>query len=114
MKIKIFGIIFLSLLLQACAGSSSGAGNGNGAPASGEETQAMKEAKEKCANTPTGSGIDIRYVMSENHDGNACTTGCQIFQSIEAYCGGLRNDQINNNCAKAQREKTFQSDCANN
>lgn len=109
MKNKTFGIFALSLLLQACAGSSSGNGsNGGGGTGSGE-TQAMRDASQKCANAPQGSSI--RYVMSQNDNGNACTTGCQIFYSGTAYCDGLRNDSLNNNCAKAEREKTYKENC---
>jgi hypothetical protein len=123
MKTKLLYAFSIMLILQACSGGGSnsgdGAGNGGEKPSVGNnnsgsssgDTPALIEARDKCANTPAQGNFDIRYVFSENINGQACTTGCQLFSSQSSYCSGLKSDQLNNNCAKASREKSFQDSC---
>ncbi len=137
MKMKLLCAFSLMFVLQACsgggssntdsggnkgAGSDKGAGNtagggnngmGNGNVGGAADTPAIADAKAKCANTPTNPGTDIRYVYSQTINGQSCTTGCQIFNSVAAACSGLQNDQLNNNCAKDVREQSYHDSCLN-
>ena len=138
MKMKLLCAFSLIFVLQACSGGGSsnndsggnkgtgsdkGAGNttgggnngmGNGnAGGANEDTPAITDAKAKCANTPTNPGVDIRYVYSQTINGQSCTTGCQIFNSVAAACSGLQNEQLNNNCAKDTREQSYHDSCLN-
>jgi hypothetical protein len=36
-----------------------------------------------------------------------CTTGVQAFQTLIQACDGLRNNDLNNECAKEKREELF-------
>lgn len=38
-----------------------------------------------------------------------CTTGLQTFVSLDAFCQGLNNNTLNNNCAYARRQQMFVS-----
>lgn len=47
--------------------------------------------------------------------GESCHTGEHEFNSFQAACQGLRDHQLNNNCAEAEREELFlNSDCQGN
>lgn len=123
MKNQVYALLLIGLLIQGCSGSGGsgkdignnggvfGGNNSgsNGADANGE-TPAMRAATEKCRNLPEGSTV-ISYHYSENHNGNACTTGCQIFYSTASYCSGLKNDALNNDCAKSSRDESFEQLC---
>lgn len=39
---------------------------------------------------------------------NGCSTGVQSFNSLKAYCDGLKNDDLNKGCAAKTRFKLFQ------
>jgi hypothetical protein len=108
-KTKAVLVGVMMMVLQACNGSSS-SGSGVGGD-SGANNPAVKEAADKCANTPIEPGDDLRYVMSETVNGTSCTTGCQIFHSVGAYCDALQDDSLNNNCAKTGREELYQENC---
>jgi hypothetical protein len=103
MKAKLVVVCVLAAVLQACSsdGGSSGGGSSPG----------VQDAQAKCANTPANPGFDARYVISETTNGTSCTTGCQIFDSPQAYCNGLENDALNNNCARDAREEDFAKNC---
>ena len=40
-------------------------------------------------------------------DVNKCPTGEQNFSSFESYCAGLKNEQLNNGCARTMRREQF-------
>ncbi|MFZ3230288.1 MAG: hypothetical protein WA160_08790 [Pseudobdellovibrio sp.] len=42
---------------------------------------------------------------------NGCPTGEHSFSSLESMCDGLKNDSLNNFCARNLRYSKFQSDC---
>lgn len=44
-------------------------------------------------------------------DVNGCQTGSHSFGSIEAYCDGLEDNALNNNCAQSARASLFASNC---
>ncbi len=44
-------------------------------------------------------------------DVNGCQTGNHSFGSLEAYCDGLEDNALNNNCAQSARASLFASKC---
>lgn len=44
---------------------------------------------------------------SYNYDINGCQTGEQNFASFDAYCAGLKNDQLNKGCARSMRREQY-------
>lgn len=42
---------------------------------------------------------------------NGCSTGTQVFSTIEDMCKGLQNNTLNNNCALEVREDFFKKNC---
>ena len=49
----------------------------------------------------------LSYDFSEN----GCPTGHKEFDSQQAYCDGLKNDQANGRCAAKQRYDEFKNAC---
>lgn len=41
-----------------------------------------------------------------------CETGYHSFNTLNAYCEALRNDVLNNGCARAQRQDAFYNRCS--
>lgn len=75
-----------------------------------------------CGLTSSNSSTnnDLSYTLSINRscsgrfckpdDNEACETA-KSFESQAAYCEGLRNDQLNNGCARRERKQLFFSRC---
>jgi len=42
---------------------------------------------------------------------NDCKTGSHSFSSVDEYCKGLQNDELNHGCAYFLREREFKSRC---
>ncbi len=70
---------------------------GNGASPSEAGSQPISEATVR---------YTYQYIV------NGCDTGRQTFTSKEAYCAGLANEQLNNNCAAdLRRQAAIEKGC---
>ena len=49
--------------------------------------------------------------ISYDYTENSCPTGRHEFESQEALCDGLKNDSLNNNCARNLRYQEFKQKC---
>lgn len=54
----------------------------------------------------SSSSRTLSYTYSFNDNG--CKTDKHSFASIEAYCNGLRDEALNNGCARTMRKNSFQ------
>ena len=43
---------------------------------------------------------------------NGCDTGEHSFDSVEKYCDGLRDEQLNHGCAIKSRKQLFNQNCS--
>jgi hypothetical protein len=58
----------------------------------------------------------VKFISTFNYtlvDDNGCSTGTQVFSSIEDMCNGLQNNTLNNNCSLELREDFFKKNCTN-
>lgn len=61
----------------------------------------------------TTNGATYWSSKSYSHDVNGCSTGLHFFsagnqhKTMELYCQALLNDQLNQNCARSDREQDF-------
>lgn len=58
----------------------------------------------------------VKIISTFNYtlvDDNGCSTGTQVFTSIEEMCKGLQNNTLNNNCSLELREDFFKKNCSN-
>jgi len=58
------------------------------------------------------TGLNIQsdnytYTYSESINGVECTTGERKYDSKEDYCAGLKDEKLNNGCAKETRKQSF-------
>lgn len=97
---KVIGVslTLLTLTLAAC-GNKSG---GSGAPAPG----AVVTPNSNLPGVPMTNG---RY--SYEFSVNGCSTGKKEFTSVQAYCQGLLDDALNNNCARDLRASAYNRLC---
>ena len=51
---------------------------------------------------------DYSYNLTQN----GCSTGDQKFSSKDDLCAGLKNDELNKNCAYSLRQEKYQTDCS--
>lgn len=51
------------------------------------------------------------YSFSETFNLVECKTGEQKFASKKSYCTGLKNDELNNYCAKESRDRAYNRTC---
>ena len=49
------------------------------------------------------SAEEYKYELKSS----SCSTGVQSFATLQQTCEGLKNDQLNNFCAKSEREALF-------
>lgn len=101
-----------------------------GAPTFPTETELNHDIDEMPARTPISiEGPDISQILEpdevvtkriECRTGymsqytikvNGCSTGQQTFCSKTAYCAGLKDDVLNNGCAKSEREERYNKQC---
>jgi hypothetical protein len=48
---------------------------------------------------------------SYEFNGQGCKTGKHSFRTEDEYCRALMDDELNNHCARSQRENTYNSQC---
>lgn len=56
--------------------------------------------------------IKIVETFTYNLESNNCSTGAQVFSTVEQMCQGLQDNTLNNNCALELREDFFAKNCA--
>ena len=54
-----------------------------------------------------GSGDNKKYQFVLN----GCDTGEHSFDSVAAYCTGLKSNTTNNGCAESMRKDAYERDC---
>ena len=66
-----------------------------------------KETLSKLTNGNNNNAQTLSYTLTEN----GCSTGEQYFSTQDDMCDGLKNDSLNNYCARNLRYQKFQNDC---
>ncbi len=51
------------------------------------------------------------HTLSYEFESNGCNTGSHTFNSLAAYCDGLRNDELNKGCAYDLRANAYANRC---
>jgi hypothetical protein len=60
-----------------------------------------------CGSADDATITNLKYDFTYND----CKTGAHSFSSVEEYCKGLQNDELNHGCAYSLREYAFKSRC---
>ncbi len=91
----VFFVVLIATSLSACSKSKNNATQDN---------QTIREIQVE--------RIQIISTVTYALDDNGCSTGSQVFTSIEEMCSGLQNNTLNNKCALELREDHFKKNCA--
>jgi hypothetical protein len=60
----------------------------------------------------TGAGVNVSSQnLTYDDQENGCDTGSHSFSSLDDYCNGLQNEQLNKGCAQDLRKGDFQQNC---
>jgi len=103
------GTILGVMVLVACG--KSGSGGGGGAPAPVAIPQG-NIANLSCVNPAVALNQTELFYQQEDVLNNArCSTGPQQSSTLQDFCQRLLNDQMNNSCARAQREALYSQRC---
>lgn len=93
--------VVLSVALVACGSDKSSGPQASG----GGATSGPNGSGGTAGSTVRTQTLTYRYVE------NGCDTGTHTFHSFESYCEGLRDNDLNQNCAWNLRARRFESVC---
>lgn len=85
--LRLFIVTFVALVVLSACGS--------------DEQQAQAGV------VPQGTPSQETHSYNFSDSAAGCSTGRQTFLTREAYCNGLKDDALNNNCAKTARQNAF-------
>jgi hypothetical protein len=100
--VRVFCVLLLAASVIACSKNSTSAENRKTSSNEFIET----DEEQRTTIDENGTVIDVfRYSYNEN----GCKTGDQSFPSRAALCAGLRDEELNNHCARVLRLREFES-----
>jgi hypothetical protein len=100
--VRLFCVLILAVTIVSCSKDATLTENRKTSSNDFVET----EDEQRTTIDENGNVIEtLRY----NYNDNGCTTGEQSFPTRAALCAGLRDEELNNNCARRLRLQEFES-----